>query len=101
METVKVAMQLLAHGHIEVGQGKLAKQLQANAESTKSSGWEDKAEERLRKLGTDMMAIHGAENWVHQAIGVSRSKEFRKPRDGYGWLINPLLVLWDPVYKSL
>ncbi len=100
-ETVALAMQLLAHGQTYIGQDLLGKRLQGNDKSDQSSGWKDKAKERLRKLGTDMMAIHGSENWIHQAIDVSRSREFCTPRNGYGWLVNPLLVLWDPVYKEL
>lgn len=101
LEAVICSLHLLSDGHTAISQDMLGEQLRTASKKATSTGWIDKAEERLWKLRSDMLAIHAAENWIHQSISANKVPGFRKPRKEYGWLVNPLLVLWDNVYKAL
>ena len=100
-QAVISSMNMLAEGYAAIGQDTLGKRLRAASKEDTATGWTDKAEERLRELGSDMLAVHGSENWILPPTSAKKGGEFRKPRKGYGWLVNPLLVLWEPVYKGL
>lgn len=99
-EAVICSLHVLSDGHTAISQDMLGEQLRKVSQTAKDTGWTDKAEERLWKLRSDMLAIHGAENWIHQSIEAN-APGFRRPRKEFGWLVNPLLVVWDEIYKAL
>jgi len=101
MQAVISSMFMLAEGYAAIGKNTLGKRLRAASKGAAATGWTDKAEERLRELGSGMLAVHGSGNWISPPTSAKKGEGFRKPRKGYGWLVNPLLVLWEPVYKGL
>lgn len=101
LQAVRLSLQLLAFESNYVGKNALGKRLQAAANAIDNKGFTDKADVLLHTLGSVLIAIHGSENWIPSNAAPKNPEHFRKPRDGFGWLVNPLLVLWDSVYKDL
>lgn len=97
LQAVVSALHIIEEGHAAVGKNTLGKYLRNAKEKT---GQADKADERLHKLGNELMAIHGSEKWIHPSRPLDQATKVRKPRPGYGWLVNPLLSLFEPVRKE-
>jgi len=98
-EAAVLALKLMREGVPAVGKNTLGRKLQELADSQTSSGWIDKADERLRDLGKRLIAIHGSENWISPPAPAAGGP--RRPRPKLGWLINPLIVFHPLIQGEL
>jgi hypothetical protein len=97
LQAVVSALHIIEQGYAAVGKNTLGKYLRG---AKQTSGVTDKADERLRKLGHQLMAVHGSENWIHPPRPLDQATKVRTPRAEYGWLANPLLILLASVRKE-
>lgn len=98
-EAAVLALKLMREGVPAVGKNTLGRKLQVSADSQTSSGWIDKADERLRDLGEPLIALHGSENWIPPPAPAAGGP--RRARSKLGWLINPLIALHPLIQREL